>query len=308
MLVAPYQTTVCAHYTTDKIEKALARAHIEAPLPCAETAQGERYPMVRMVTPDEAYTQVPSFTQPIRVNSAGQDIGWVFDARPFLRVDRRTGGLTYTSHNDFLFQVGRTALHTEAVQDGQAALSRLGDYPVEVFTRWLTSALAIRLNLDLEHQVEVAVIAAYYYFQLQSDTPEQDHRQRDRFAKRIARITRAGVNDVFEILDKLPVMRNGKDLMAGFQKGATSLRLTDMKFADLYTVVIMSWVGVNARENVGVALEHLPTFIAMVHSGLKERSYRKTVIATRAMSTNKRTAQEAFSLGVSAILDRASET
>lgn len=307
MLIDPYATTVCKPLQTDKIEKALIRAHIETPLPVVETANGERYPNVRMVTPDESYSQVPSFTQPIRIAAPGMDACWVIDARPYLRVDRRTGGFTYTSHNDFQFQVIRTALHVNSLNDHQAALGRLGDYPIEVFVRWITSSLAVRFNLELQHQIEISVVVAYYYFLLLSEHPEKDHQQRDWYAKRISRITHVPVQQTLEILDRLPLMRNGGDLTQGLQEGSSSLRLKNMRFADLYAVLIMSWVGVNARENVGVALEHLPTFIAMVYSGLQERSYRKTVIATRAERTGKKMVQNTFTMNVMGILDRISE-
>lgn len=305
MLLHPYQTTIAQQYPVTKIRRALSRAHIDTPLPNVETPTGQVFPNIHMVTPVEAYQDVPSFTQPISIQLPNGKPGWVFDARTLLRVDRRTGAINYTAINDFTFQTTRTVLTDYVVRMGPQALIRLGNYPVEVFVRWLTQALTQRLNLDLVHQQNVSIITAFYYFQLLAEDPVQEHHHRDRFAQRIAQITRSQAGVCLEVLDQLPVMQTGNDYVAALKAASGSLRLDSLGFSDLYTMVAMSWVGVNARENVGVALEHPPTFLAMVFSALRERSYRKTLIAQRAEKTGRRNEQQGFSHGIEQLIDKA---
>ncbi|MFO5979474.1 hypothetical protein ACLBSL_32845, partial [Klebsiella pneumoniae] len=39
--------------------------------------------------------------------------------------------------------------------------------------------------------------------------------------------------------------------------------------------------GTASRENVGVALEHMPTYITLIYMALADRSYRKTVLSQK---------------------------
>jgi hypothetical protein len=281
MLTSPYQTTICAIYQPDRLVNAVKRADIEYPLPELVTPAGNTIQNAFFVTPRDVHDDVPAFTQMLNLGTDTKP-KLVIDARPYMRWDNRMDTYRLTAENDYSFQCARVAL-TVALMDGDSRmLNRMGDIPVKVFVRWITLTLAQRFNLPLENQLTLSVICAYYYYGMISDSPELDEEERTRLAPFVSRVTMVPANQVLEIADRLQPMRNAGDLAVQLSTNGGTIRLGQLKFVDLFTLLASSWVGVNSRENVGVALEHIPTFIAMIYAALGDRSYRKTVMTKRA--------------------------
>lgn len=287
MLITPYSTTVCQPHPVQRITNAIIRADIEAPLPVLTTPLGNQIQDAYYIPPKDEYADVPGFTQFVNIGKPGGAPKWVLDGRPYMRWDRRTDSYRLTAENDYSFQCTRLAL-TQLLASGQGILfHRLGDLPHKAFVRWITLAVSSRFGLSLDYQLRVSVIAAYYYLtQLQEDltlTPES----RQRYANLVSRITAVPTPLVLEIAEPLGDLNSAPALAEQLALHSGSLRLEEFKFTDLFLVLANSWVGVNARENVGVALEHMPTFIAMLYAALGERSYRKTILAARGESAGR---------------------
>jgi hypothetical protein len=287
MLVSPYATTICQTYQnqTERLTNALLRADIEAPLPVLTTPMGNTIQQAFYIPPKDEYTDVPGFTQLVNIGKPNAS-KWVLDGRPYMRWEYRTDSYRLTAENDFSFQCTRLALTALAAEQPEA-FYRLGDIPAKTFVRWITLALAQRFNLHLDAQLRVSIVVAYYYYtQLQSDrTLSTDDRQR--LAQQVGRVTAVPVPTVLELADQLGDLTDAKALASQISQHAGTIRLSELKFADLFTIIAPSWVGVNARENCGVALEHLPTFIAMTYAALGEKSYRKAVLSRRAETTGR---------------------
>lgn len=286
MLLMPYDTTICKLYDTKKITNQIRRAQIDLPLPEVETPGGNRIKNLFFITPNEEHEDVANFTQFINMGT-DQEPKIVLDGRPYMRLDRRTGTYRLTAENDYLFQCIRGALTLRLLNGDVNVLRRMGDVPAITFIRWITLALAQRFNLDLGTQMRMSIVTAYYYYSMIDVELATDTEARVQMANIVARVTRADLNTVMDVSESITSIKNIEEFTQTISTNIGSIRMGQLKFPDLFTLIASSFVGVNYRENTGVALEHLPTFMAMVYTALTDRSYRKTVISRRAETAGR---------------------
>lgn len=302
MRVSPHDTTVCRIYQAERLRNSVLRDHIQNPLPPLTSPMGNVVKNAVHIPPNPKHEDMPGLTQPLNITQ-GRESFWVLDSRPYMRWEQRTDSYRLTAENDYVFQVVRLALTEVAQLKGGAAFGRLGDVAIKTFVRWITLGIGQRYNLAIEHQANVSVIVAYYYYTQLQDSLQLDVTSRHRLANPISRITSVPVPAVLEIADQLGSLKDGADLVNAMATLGGSLRLNNIKYADLYTMLSSSWMGVNARENVGVAIEHIPTFVAMVFNALADRSYRKTVISRRAETTGRQQDIKDFTLQVQRLVE-----
>lgn len=286
MVIDPYATIITKAYKVDRITNALKRADIENPLPSLTTPAGNQIRDAFFVPPTEDYSDVPGFTQFVNIGTAGKP-KWVIDARPYMSWNRRSDSYRLVASNDYSFQCMRLVLTQILADEGGEFFHRLGDIPIKAFVRWITLALAQRFGLTLEYQARVSVVCAYYYHTMLRDEADLSDDDRNRLIPQIARVTAVPNNIIIEVLDNMGSLKDAEAFATALRDGSGTVGLSQLKFIDLYTLVANSWIGVNAREHVGVALEHVPSFVAMVYAAAGERSYRKTMISRRVETTGR---------------------
>lgn len=265
---------------------ALRRANINKPLPVMKTPTGETVKNARMVVVDDEYSDIPGFTQPLNIAETGKAPLWVMDARMFSRTsngDHDT--VVFTARNDWMFQCIRLVL-MQAMQDKEINPVRLGLLPAKAFTRWITLALAQRFNLPLETQLTISVITSLYYFQLiQGEVIPNE--EMPAYAQRISAITALPRDQVLIKLAALGEITNIEDMCTAIKEHCENVRLKDLSFSTLYLIISTSWIGTHYRENVGVALEHAPTLLALFYTAGSEKSFRKTILSQRVESAGR---------------------
>lgn len=285
MYLLPYETTICRLYPKlDTIKNAVRRAALELPLPPVKTPAGSVVNDTGFITPRVEHDEdVPTFTQYLNIGD-NTDFKLIIDGRQYMKYDTRTGEYRLVAQNDWSYQCIRMALNVKLLKEGSVFFSRLTDIPAKVFTRWVSGALINKYILPPEAQQAVSVICAYYYFAMLNDELENPSDERVRMIPTIARITSVPAEFISDMVDQLGVLSNIEDLAHNLSEHGRTLRLNNLKWRDIFILLSPSWFGVNSRENIGIALEHLPTFIAMVYMALADRSYRKTIITQRAES------------------------
>lgn len=258
----------------------LRRHNIIKPFPAMTTPRGETVRNAVMVVGDDEYSGLPGFTQPVNIAEDGKSPLWVVDARMFSRVSRNDlDTFTITSRNDWAFQCTRLVL-MQAMQDKEINPVRLGLLPAKAFTRWITLALAQRFNLALDTQLTISVIVSLYYFQLiQGEVIPTE--EMPAYASRISAVTGLPRDVVVGKLATVGKLTDIEVMCAAIREHTENVRLKDLTFATLYLVLSTSWIGTHSRENVGVALEHAPTLLALLYMAVSEKSFRKTIISQR---------------------------
>lgn len=286
MLLMPYETTQGKLYQVERIANQIKRAQIDLPLPEVETPGGNIIKNLLFITPSEEHSDVNSFTQYLNLGT-DQEPRLVLDGRPYMRYETRTGTYRLTAENDYMFQCVRGALTLRAMADGPSVFRRLGDVPVITFVRWLTLALSQRFNLDAATQIRMSVVLAFYYFGMIDDEIATDAEARVEIANVVTRVTRVDLRTVMEISDSIKSLKTMDDLAKTLSEDIGTIRMGTLKYADIFTLIASSFMGINYRENAGISLEHLPSFIAMVYCALTDRSYRKSTISKRAETAGR---------------------
>ncbi len=285
MFQLPYQTKICSIYpqgNLDKLRREVNKAALSEPFPQVKTTAGYLLKDCHFVTPGPEHEDIPMFTQFIDVGIHGEP-KLLLDGRQYMKYESRSGTYRLVANNDWTFQCIRMALTTKLLKGDEGMFSRMGDIPAKVFNRWVSGPLISKFGLPIESQMALYVIGAYYYYAMcMPDLGEDNLENRIEFAPVISRITGVPPDFVIRVITEVGPLRNADDLAEAMSTKSFQERTGKLQFKDLYVLLASSWFGVNARENVGVALEHLPTFIAMLYMAVADRSYRKSVITQRA--------------------------
>lgn len=293
MVILPSQTAFGGLVKPQTIIPAVRRAELDLPLPPVVTPGKNTLSNCYMVTPREEHEDIPTFTQIVNIGEPDKP-RLVVDSRQYMKYDHRNGTYNLIAHNDWQFQCVRMALTMRLLEGDSTFFSRLTDLPVKVFHRWVAGALIQKYSLGVEQQMAMYVICAFYFYAMCNPELARPSEARERFSPIIARTTGVPIDTVLDVVEQIGKLETGRDLAHELSTNGRTIRMGTLKFEDLFALLASSWFGVNSRENVGVALEHVPTFVTMLYMGIAERSYRKTVITQRVDSVTRGSEQEVF--------------
>lgn len=241
---------------------------------------------------------IPAFSQPMYIESSNGNKCVVADVRPFITMTNAKNQ-EYKVNSFYAYDslLERTVMEVCWLESGPDRILGLGIYPMRAFCRWITNTLTQRLVLPEDTQYIVMVIACYYYYCLHSENTDRSFSQIDmgRIVGQIHRVTGYEMRNIHELLHELPIIRdiNGfvqvlKD-KTSFTRIATLASLTP---AGVYTLVGNSISGHDPRVTAAIALEHPPTFVALVKLAISYRGAGKSglgVLLKPTMSTTEAT-------------------
>lgn len=290
MFSYPYETTPCAQYVLDDVRKALQRSMVEEALRPLEFAGGKTIPTVVMVTPSRS--AIPVFSQPLHFTHFGRELLAV-DVRPFTR-EAIDGTLKIAAPAEFEFLKARTVLTYGWVNDGAETMAGMTDLPMLAFSRWISEAIVRRLGLSPAEQMQLSMLSAYYYLCLHRDNTPLSEREKTAWTARIARTTRVGAEAVFQMLDSVPVMGDVIDFTQQCATFVNTARLERFTAGLLYSMLGGSWFGANSKETAAVAIEHPPTFMAMLYAAVVDRSFRNAGFSRLVEQLNRNSAHKHY--------------
>lgn len=278
MFKSPYETTVCKSYRMADTQQQIKELEIAGELPTVGDSMRVRF------IPHYNKTMKP-FTHPIVVdkNTQADDKLIVIDVRGVSRLNndgKLVGG------GDLEFAQRRAFLMDKVWIDGNTIdLLNAGAYPIRFFARMLAENLGRRMNLTMDSQLRIQVICAYYYVMLFQEDGKLPNKSDDhlKLSGRTARAVGLPLKDLLEIVDPIYETYGGEAIDAAIlckwlEEHGNTIRLKNFKPAVLYTMLGGIWYGQNNVEVVAVALEHPPTFSAMLYSAITDRGYRKSVM------------------------------
>lgn len=302
MITLPYQSHVCKVHLTDGLLREASKLNIEYPFPQLSTGMRRTIKNALMVTPNPNYDGLQGFTQFFQLQTKESPL--LLDARQFMRWNDRDATYRLVGENDFRLQVIRVALTGALIEKGSTPFDNMGNLPIRVFAKWIGNALTQRLGLDIATNIRIQMIVGLYYSLLLMEGPRRlekddivDH------GRYVSGALGFGFTETMEVIEPIESLESLDELCAALRERSGSVRLTDLKFIDLFTIIASSWVGVNARENIGVALEHIPTFIAILYMALTDRSYRRTRMTDLIERTGNRRDRDDFQRKVELLVD-----
>ena len=239
------------------------------------------------------------FTHPIVKQKDHDENNVYIDLRSFTRLDKASGDYVIKLNNEAIYEINRAHLNEVWVNRDPFVLLNISPVPITVFAGWISENIARRFALTPREQLSLAIFSAYYYYCLFTDNDKFDEEDTNRIISSISRNLRCSSMDVIEILDKTPfVIENLKTFCTLLEEVTGSVRLKNFSLPVIYQLLNNSWFGLNARELIGVALEHPPTWIALVHAAYTERTYRNTVLARSAEKKASKAAIDSFNRSI----------
>lgn len=254
---------------------------------------------------------IPPFAHPI-VDFPEQKAGQVeqdafntyIDVRSFSRLNQEREPVI-SAPRDYKLACARGALQSvwNRHQEYMDILN-LGDYQVTVYARWVSETLARRLTLPPEVQMKLAVYAGFFYLCqfLTSDKTELEEKDILRFGNLISRCTYVNLQDTLTIIDDLPILTNIQSFIDLLKERGESTRYEQLNLALFTSIFSGSWMGANSRELSIVAIEHVPTFVAMLALATTERSATMSVIGKIAETFKKSDQPQTFVYNLSHLI------
>ena len=279
MFIDPYATTRTAMYKPDAIKKHIKiSVNLGNPFRLAGLGIGDT--VMALTGPD---SDIPPFAHPLILH--GRDSGLfedsvAFDARGFVKVGL-DGTVTISSKDEFELHLLRARLTRYVLGRHYTDLSAVGSFPLQVFVHWLSNIIVRRLAVDPGAHQRTMAIVAIYYISLFKDINELTNLTDSSIAKTaqiISSLFRIDATLVVDLLKTIKPITTLMELIETLKEHGGSERYENLNIGFLYTITSGSWFGAQASEVVAVALEHPPTWIALVATALKTRTFRKSAI------------------------------
>ena len=158
-------------------------------------------------------------------------------------------------------------------------LKSMSNFPAALYAAMITEAVSRRYYLDMREQVTIQILSAYFYSNclLATDTQADIDRQ----VGELIKITRCDAQMIKGVLmqEGVSQMKTLADLCECIKTCTGSVRMQDMSLGVLITTLGGYWLGFNAKEMIGVALEHVPTWLVLAYASLASHSYKRSLLS-----------------------------
>lgn len=295
-----YQTTVGSVFVTKQIETAIKEGIIKDGLDSVNLNvrnEGNVTPIF-ITGCYSSESQIPLFTHPISIFNFQRKNYLVSDLRSFIRpessikdIENGAGIKNLTEYN---FAKSRAILNLIWLNNGTGQIKNGLAFASTVFSAWLSEVIAKTYALDFKDQTVLAIITSFYYQTLFTEETAFDDDSKQKMAVHTIKATKAPGEFVFEIFDKIEPMSSIEDYCTNVVRILENVRLKNFNLPMLLNIVRNSWYGVNAKEILPIALEHPPTWCAIVYTALNERTYKNSMITRVAERFGKRGAADEF--------------
>lgn len=296
-----YNTTAGMCIETRTAEKAIKEAAITGGLLSVTLGvdqEGPVRPCFLLGNTEEAH--IPPMIHPFLLKGYKGCDYLVTDVRAF----RGAVANYYTSPKDFethvrnkpeyLFTKHRTILSLLWL-NGQATKLRASLlFAGTVYASWISGAIAKAYALDLNDQARITALAIYFYHSLFTEETKLEGERLETAVIHSIRVTKLPAKEIYALYESLPAMANCADFCKVLSTSGENVRLRDFNLPMFLTLVRNTWYGTHSDKLLPVAVEHPPTWLAIVYTTMTERSYRNSPLNRTIENLGKRGASEEF--------------
>ena len=274
-----YETSACAGFVTQKITAGIKQAAVSS-----EVRKLENMPILLVEGAGTYGESVPPFSHPFAFPYAY----WGEQERPHIAIDMRHYGRFDRNRNEFVIgqnkveynmALARAKLNWVWIDRDKEILRDLSQMPMAVYASWLSENIARRYALEPAEQFNLSILAGIFYSSLFHDEEKLEERDKLRIVNAISRNLRCKAEDVIKIIDQVDVIPNVGAFCTKAAEIVSPVRLSQLNAPVLVTILGSTWSGTNHRELLGVAIEHPPTWIAILMAASSERYYHNSQLA-----------------------------
>lgn len=291
MFKSVYDTLACKAYNTEQIKKELRYALLEGDLIPLNTINGQSLSGIYGIKPGNQ--TIPTFSHPIEIFiDEKSDEGGIFvcDTRAMLKPNpNMPNGYSISNPTDYSLLITRATL-TRKYNENPSSFHGLGDLVPIVFCRWLTDLIVKKLGLSPADQVRVTTVTLFFWYSLLRGVEEDIFTEKEKMniITKLNQITAIPSTLSTEIVDSIPVMNNVQQYVDVIKSVITNTRIEKLNAALIFSMLGNSWFGMNAKEVAAIAIEHPPTFVAIVSAALDSRAFKKSLLGELVFLNDKK--------------------
>ena len=288
-----YATTLGSLVVTDgirhQIEMAIARDSIqEVDLKVRPTATIKSIFLTGILESEQG---VHAFSHPMMVVTRTGQSYLCSDIRIHLNTDIRKATVADVQNSidqfvrnrvDFNFAKSRHVLNL-AWLSGQVGHIKNGlKFASEVYASLISQTISRAFGLDFENQLRIQIAAHHYYnCQFTNDNVIDDDTLLQ-WSSHIIESTKSNSSIVMEVLKQMKVCTNLNDFCLEITRICDNQRLRGFNQVALITLLKATWFGTDAKNIIGVMLEHPPTWVAVLYAVINSRTFKRSDIFTHA--------------------------
>lgn len=280
-----YETTAGLIFPSHKLEAALKEAMVTTNLssqtfgvsPCEETH------LVFVAGLEAGESHIPAFAHPYLIENFKSKRYLVADIRdfknnaaPYMSMD--TFEDSVKNRTEYMLVKNRAILDLKWVSGKQPTLRSKFSFAGNIFAAWISQAVSKVYNLDFQDQRTIMAIALYYYHTLFTEQKRLEEKSLEIAVIHTIKATKMPEREIMDIFNEMPEVDSIDSLCQGIREIVKNVRLQDFNTTLLVSMVKNSWYGANASMMLAVALEHPPTWIAIVFAALTEKTYKSSAL------------------------------
>lgn len=256
-------------------------------------------------TTDEMH--IPPFVHPYLIRNFKNQDYLVSDVRMF-----RATSQEFISDKDFEEAVrnkgeyalvkSRAALNLLWLGSGVARIRARFSFAGSVFASWLSQAISKAYALDALDQLRITAVSIYYYHSLFTASKRLEGEALEIAVVHTIKTTKLPAVEIYSLFEKMGEISGIEDYCREVQNCIENVRLRDFNLPLLLNLIRNSWYGANAKEMLFVALEHPPTWIAIVYATLTERTYKSSSLYKIVEMQGKRGNGDEFAMNYALML------
>lgn len=304
-----YDTTVGIGLVTKHIEAAIKESFIRDVIFNRNLGliTSSNYRPVFITGTQNSESNIPFFAHPLVIEDFKGQNFICMDIRPAIRPTSDAHSLeddfAVRNQTDYNFALSRLVLNMAWLSGDNSQLKLNLSFAGTVFSAWLSETISKRFALDPRDQMILSIITHFYYQSLFFQGEHIEEEMLQRFAVHTIKATKAPSHLVLEVFDKIKPMASIDDYCVNVKEILDNIRLEGLNIGLLITMIGSTWFGNNSKENLAVALEHPPTWIAIVHAAVAERTFKNSMIAKIAERYGKGNLAKEFNDGMKILLD-----
>ena len=277
-----YNTTVGQIVDTRKLDQALkellTRDYLRSRDLGVPPNQGIRMCFLTGLDSDEA--AAPSFVHP-QLCAYKNEKYLVADLRSFRNTNAPTQSVrefetSVRNVTEYALTKSRAALNVLWLGDGIDKIRARFSFAGNVYAAWLSQAISRAYALDFNDQITIMAVSLYFYHLMFQEEKRLTGRPLEVAVVHTIKATKMPAQEVYALFERLGEMASITDYCEQLKTVIESVRLKDFNLAMLLTLIKNSWYGANAKDLLSVALEHPPTWIAIVFATMTERSFKSS--------------------------------
>ncbi len=302
-----YDATACSGYrikeTTDKLKVAMLNSSLRS-VNVKLTNYDSAFILNLVEGGNSTADVIPYFNHPIVFNNTEEPLSVLVDVRNFGKWYAPQSKFMVRNDPEYSWNIMRAALNYMWVNERIEILRDVSLLPASAYAALISECVSRKYALDTGEQIIIAVVSCFYYYCLFTDDKDFNESDLNKISANISRATKIPATKVFDIIEDMKVLNSLDEMCEAFKMKTKSIRLEDFNVGVLLAVVSGNWFGNNARENLAVGLEHIPTWLMICYASLNEATFKRSVLAKLVERFAKGGIGDNFIKSIDSILDK----